>query len=90
MVCTLGMSMPVSSPAGIGTTDQVYAGAEAAYREATIRHPGAADAWNNLAQALLELGRGDEALVAAQRAVDIGGPRLAQYRATLKAASEAR
>jgi hypothetical protein len=30
------------------------------------------------------------AVAAAQRAVDIGGPRLALYRTTLKAASEAR
>jgi len=60
-------------------------GAEAAYREATRRHPQAADAWNNLAQALLELRQRHEALAAAQRAVDIGGPRLAQYQATLRA-----
>jgi tetratricopeptide (TPR) repeat protein len=66
------------------------AGAEAAYREATRRHPAAADAWNNLAQALLELGRRDEALAAAQRAVDIGGPRLARYQATLQAISGSR
>jgi predicted double-glycine peptidase len=59
--------------------------AEAAYRQATRDHPQAADAWNNLAQALLELKRGPEALTAAQRAVELGGPRLAQYQATLKA-----
>jgi tetratricopeptide (TPR) repeat protein len=66
------------------------AGAEAAYREATRRHPAAADAWNNLAQALLELGRRDEALAAARRAVDIGGPRLARYQATLQAITGSR
>lgn len=82
-------------PARIGKGNAAYAlhdldGAEAAYREATVRHPEAADAWNNLAQALLELGRGDEAVAAAQRAVDIGGPRLALYRSTLQAASDAR
>ena len=77
--------------AHIGQGNAAYAmrdlsGAEAAYREALRRHPGAADAWNNLAQTLLELRRRDEALAAAQRAIDIGGPRLAEYRATLKAA----
>jgi tetratricopeptide (TPR) repeat protein len=64
--------------------------AESAYREAARRHPEAADAWNNLAQALLELGRRDEALAAAQRAVDIGGPRLARYQATLQAIANSR
>lgn len=86
---------PGSLPAAIGQGNAAYAlrdlaGAEAAYREATRRHPSAADAWNNLAQTLLELERRDEALAAAQRAVDIGGPRLARYRATLQAISEAR
>jgi tetratricopeptide (TPR) repeat protein len=76
--------------ARIGQGNAAYAmrdlsGAEAAYREALRRHPGAADAWNNLAQTLLELRRRDEALAAAQRAIDIGGPRLAEYRATLQA-----
>jgi len=61
--------------------------AEAAFREATRRHPQAADAWNNLAQTLLELGRRRDALEAAERAVNLGGPRLAQYRATLDAVS---
>jgi hypothetical protein len=64
--------------------------AEAAYREATRHHPQAADAWNNLAQALAELGRREEALAAAERAVALGGPRLVHYQRTLKAISEAR
>jgi hypothetical protein len=86
---------PDSLPARIGQGNSAYAmrdlaGAEAAYREATRRHPQAADAWNNLAQALLELQQRHEALAAAQRAVDIGGPRLAQYQATLQAIAEAR
>jgi tetratricopeptide (TPR) repeat protein len=66
------------------------AAAEAAFREATRRHPQAADAWNNLAQTLLELGRRQDALEAAERAVNIGGPRLAQYRATLQAVTTTR
>ena len=66
------------------------AAAEDAYREATRRHPDAADAWNNLAQTLLELGRRDEALAAAQRAVDTGGPHLPVYQETLRAITESR
>ncbi len=86
---------PGNLAARIGQGNAAYAmrdlpGAEAAYREATRRHPQAADAWNNLAQALLELEQGREALAAAQRAVDIGGPRLAQYQATLRAIAESR
>lgn len=86
---------PDSLPARIGQGNTAYAlgelaAAEAAYREATRRHPGAADAWNNLAQALLDLRRRDEALVAARRAVDIGGPSLVEYQSTLKAAAAAR
>jgi tetratricopeptide (TPR) repeat protein len=78
---------------GLGNTAYTQhdlAAAERAYREATRRHPQAADAWNNLAQALLDLGRRDEALAAAQRAVDIGGPRLARYQATLQAIAGSR
>ncbi len=64
--------------------------AEVAFREATRRHPQAADAWNNLAQTLFELGRRQDALDAAQRAVSLGGPRSDQYRATLQAIATAR
>ena len=60
------------------------AGAAAVYRRVTQRHPGFADAWNNLAQALIELDARDEALAAARRAVAIGGPRLDTYRQTLE------
>ena len=81
--------------ARIGLGNAAYAlrdlgAAEAAYREATRQHPEAADAWNNLGQALLELGRKQEAVTAAQRAVALGGPRLAQYQATLKAITGSR
>ncbi len=58
--------------------------AEAAYRSASVAHPDAADAWNNLAQVLHDTGRRQEALAAAQRAVEIGGPRLTVYQSTLK------
>lgn len=50
-----------------------------AYRQATDQHTDFADAWNNLAQVLLEQGRREEASKAVSRAVALGGPRLAQY-----------
>ena len=52
----------------------------AAYQTATSRHPDFADAWNNLAQVLLERGRRKDAAAAIARAVALGGPRLARYR----------
>ena len=81
--------------ARIGSGNLAYAAkdfavAEAAYRQATRDHPQAADAWNNLAQTLLEVGRKEEALDAAQRAVALGGPRLTQYQTTLKTIAESR
>ncbi len=57
--------------------------AEAQYHQATLDHPGSADAWNNLAQVRLETGRQAEARAAASKAVALGGPRLATYQATL-------
>lgn len=80
---------PRSLAARIGLGNASYAmrdlaGAAAAYRRATQEHPEAADAWNNLAQALHELGSRDAALAAAQRAVALGGPRQAVYRQTLE------
>ena len=86
---------PDSLVARIGLGNAAYAlrdlaGADAAYREAARRYPGSADAWNNLAQVSFELGRREEALAAARRAVEIGGPRLAQYQATLRTVSQPR
>jgi tetratricopeptide (TPR) repeat protein len=80
---------PASAVARIGEGNAAYAmrdleGAVAAYARAAQDQPGAADAWNNLAQALHELGRRDEALAAAQRAVALGGPRADAYRETLE------
>jgi len=57
--------------------------AQAEYRQATADHPDAADAWNNLAQVLYEIGKPQEARDAAMRAVAIGGPRLEIYESTL-------
>jgi len=81
--------------ARIGLGNSAYAvgdlaAAETSYRRATLDHPEAADAWNNLAQVLLELNRRSEARAAAERAVALGGPRLAQYQATLRAIAEPR
>lgn len=80
---------PSSAAARLGQGNAAYAmrdleGAADAYARATQDHPDAADAWNNLAQALHELGRRDAALAAAQRAVEIGGPRADAYRETLQ------
>lgn len=86
---------PGNLAARIGQGNAAYAlrdlpGAAASYRAAISQHPDAADAWNNLAQTLFELQQREEALAAAQRAVAIGGPRLAQYRETLQAITEGR
>jgi tetratricopeptide (TPR) repeat protein len=67
-----------------------FAGAEQAYRHATAARPDSADAWNNLAQTLLELGRKEEAQAAVAEALELGGPRSATYRATLNAIEAAR
>lgn len=64
------------------------AAAEEAYRRAAAAHPQSADAWNNLAQTLLELGRTDEARTAVDRALQLGGPRIAVYRSTRNAVLE--
>jgi hypothetical protein len=79
---------PGSLGALIGRGNARYAtgdleGAEAAYRLALIRHPDAAVAWNNLADLLAARGEREAALIAARRAVDLGGPHAATYRRTL-------
>jgi len=53
--------------------------AATAYRHAVRSDPDFADAWNNLAQVLLELGRRREASQAVAKAVALGGPRLPRY-----------
>lgn len=57
--------------------------AEQLFTEAAQAHPDALAAWNNLAQTLSDLGKYDAALVAARRAVEIGGPLEAVARGTL-------
>jgi tetratricopeptide (TPR) repeat protein len=50
-----------------------------AYRAAVAVHADFAEAWNNLAQALLEQGRREEASQAIAKAVALGGARLPRY-----------
>jgi Peptidase_C39 like family/Tetratricopeptide repeat len=80
---------PDSLEASIGLGNAAYAAgeleaAENAFRTAVERHPEAAAAWNNLAHILGERGQRAEAMAAAQRAVRLGGPNAAIYRATLR------
>ena len=57
--------------------------AESAFRQATLDHPAAAAAFNNLAHILAERGKVEEALAAAERAVSLGGPLLSTTQSTL-------
>ena len=58
--------------------------AERAFREAIARHPQSAEAFNNLAQILADEGRYAEAVAAARRAVNLGGPNTDVARGTLE------
>ena len=53
--------------------------AMAAYRAALAQHADFADAWNNLAQVLLDSGQREQAAQAIARAVALGGARLPRY-----------
>jgi hypothetical protein len=64
-------------------------GALQAFSRAAEIDEQAGDAWNNLALTRLALGQLAAARDAAQRAVDIGGPRAARYRETLRAIERA-
>ena len=80
---------PESLPALMGLGNSYYAmkeltGAESAFRKATARYPLAAPAYNNLAQVLLDQGRKQEALAAAQKAVSLGGPLVSVSKKTLQ------
>ncbi len=84
----IGQRWPASFAAHFGLGNVRYrlddlGGAEAAYRRAIAANPDAAGpAWNNLAYVLAGLDRKQEAILAAQEAVD-SDPRDANYRATL-------
>ena len=58
--------------------------AESAFRQAAQDHPDTSAAFNNLAQVLADSGRFDEAIVAAEHAVSLGGPLLPATQATLE------
>lgn len=80
---------PQSLAALMGLGNSRYAlgdvhGAEVAFRQASVDHPDAGVAFNNLAQMLAELNRWPEALAAARRAVALGGPQIDAFRDTLK------
>lgn len=77
---------PDDRPALLGLGNAAYAmgqreRAAQAFEAATQAQPDFADAWHNLAQVRLELGQRPAAREAVARAVALGGPRLAQYRA---------
>jgi len=59
-------------------------GSAEAFRRATLLQPENGIAFNNLAQVLNSQGKRKEALAAAQRAVDLGGPLLDNFRQTLE------
>lgn len=61
-----------------------YTAAEAAWRRATDLDPDYAAAWNNLAFALAEQGKWEQALDAAETAIGIGGRLEEEYRDSLR------
>jgi hypothetical protein len=60
------------------------AGSAEAFRQATLLQPENGIPFNNLAQVLNNQDKREEALAAAQRAVDLGGPLLDNFRQTLE------
>ena len=78
---------------GVGNTAYRLGELDAAARAfdlAARRHPKSADAFNNLAHVLAELGRYADAEQAAIRAVSLGGSRAETYRQTLEGIEAAR
>jgi hypothetical protein len=79
---------PRDRAASLGLGNTAYAlgqrdAATQAYRDAVAKHPDFADAWNNLAQVLLEALALKEASLAIETAIALGGPRQSIYQ-TLK------
>lgn len=75
---------PDERAALLGAGNSAYAlgqrqDAAKAYRQTVVKHPDFAEAWNNLAQVLMELGHRAEASQAIARAVALGGERLPDY-----------
>jgi tetratricopeptide (TPR) repeat protein len=80
---------PDSLAARMGLGNSYYAlgelnDSETVFRETIRLHPAQSPAYNNLAQVLMEQGQLKEALVAAQKAVSLGGPLQAVYQETLR------
>ncbi len=80
---------PESTGALMGLGNSFYAlsdltNAEGSFRQAGCLHPDSGPAWNNLAQVLMEQGRGEEALNAARRAVALDGPMMDVFQKTLE------
>lgn len=80
---------PSSKSAHIGLGNSYYAMrqidlAEMVYREMTNKFPTSGIAYNNLAHVLFEQGKKADALSAALKAVEIGGPMKAAYQKTLE------
>jgi len=72
---------------GLGNSRYVLhdlAGSAEAFRRAILIQPENGIPFNNLAQVLNDQGKRIEALAAAQRAVDLGGPLLDNFRQTLE------
>lgn len=65
------------------------AGAASVFQRASEQHPQSAPAFNNLAAVMAELGRLDEARVAAERAVALGGQWREEALATLQSIDNA-
>ena len=68
----------------LGSGNAAYAlgnlpAAQSAYAAAAAAHPDFADAWNNLAQVLLEQKQWTQAQTAIGKAIALAGPRLAAY-----------
>ncbi|MFZ4856952.1 MAG: PA2778 family cysteine peptidase [Desulfuromonadaceae bacterium] len=61
-----------------------FAGSAGAFRSASLLQPENGIPFNNLAHALSDQGKRKEALAAAQRAVELGGPLLDNFRQTLE------
>lgn len=86
---TAAKAWPDSLVAWMGLGNTAYAlkdlpRAERAFREASVRHPESAEAFNNLAQVLADQRRYREAIAAARVAVNLGGPHAAASLSTLE------
>ena len=80
---------PDSLGARIGLGNSYYSlgdkvSAERTFRAATHRFPNDGSVFNNLAQVLWEQGKEEDALEAAQKAVELGGPLVEMYLKTLE------